>query len=120
MKILRSFGFAWNGLKYCFVTQTNFRIHLLLAVLAISLSCWLHISEAEWLIILLCIAFVLLSEMINTSIEKLCDMVQKNFHPEIKLVKDIAAGAVLVSALLNLCAGCIIFIPKIFLVLKSL
>ena len=120
MKIIRSFGFAWNGIRDCFLTQVNFRIHLLLTVLAILLAIVLHISTTEWLFVLLCIANVLLAEMVNTAIEKLCDMVEKNFHPTIKLVKDISAGAVLVTALMSLITGIIIFLPKLFILIKSL
>ena len=120
MKIIRSFGFAWNGIKDCFLTQANFRIHLLLAVLAILLGILLHISKTEWLFVLLCIAIVLLAEMLNTAIEKLCDVVEKNFHPTIKLIKDISAGAVLVTALVSLITGIIIFLPKLFILIKSI
>jgi diacylglycerol kinase len=67
-----------------------------------------------------CIAFVISMEMLNTAIEKLCDVVHKELHPDIKRVKDIAAGAVLVSAIFSLMTGLIIFLPKIILYFKSL
>jgi len=119
MKLIRSFGFAWNGLKLCFVTEPNFRIHLVLAVIAGIFAVVFNISVYEWLAAVFCIAFVITMEMLNTAIEKLCDVVQKEFHPGIKKVKDIAAGAVLVSAAFSIITGCIIFLPKIIALLKT-
>ncbi len=120
MRTLRSFGFAWAGLKFVFSTQRNFRIHLLMAALVILLGIGLHISTMEWLVVLICIAFVLFAELINTAIEKLCDVVQQEIHPQIKLVKDIAAGAVLASAVMSAVIGVIIFLPRIIYFIKML
>ncbi len=117
--MIRSFSFAWNGLKICFASETNFRIHLLAAIVSLLLGAVLNISVAEWLVILFCIAFVTSMEMMNTALEKLCDLVHKDVHPGIKAVKDIAAGAVLLSASFSLIAGTVIFLPKIILYLKS-
>jgi diacylglycerol kinase len=119
MKIFKSFGFAWNGLKYSFITQTNFKIHLFAAVATTLLGISLHISATEWLIVLLCFAIVLFAELINTALEKLCDVVQQELHPKIKLVKDIAAGAVLVSAIISAAIGMVIFLPKIIWLIRS-
>lgn len=119
MKIVRSFGFAWNGIRECFATQVNFRIHLLLALLAILMGIVLKISSTEWILVFLCIFLVVVAEMFNTAIEKLSDIVEKGFHPVIRSVKDIAAGAVLVSALFSCITGIIIFLPKIMVFIKS-
>lgn len=119
MKIIKSFSFAWNGLKICFASETNFRIHVFAALVAILFGAGLNISVVEWLVILFCIAFVITMEMINTAMEKLCDVVHVDIHPGIKAVKDIAAGAVLLSACCSLIAGTVIFLPKIILYLKS-
>jgi len=119
MKLLKSFAFALNGLKVCFTSETNFKIHAVLAVIAISLGIGLAISNAEWLAIIFCIAFVTAMEMINTAIEKLCDVVNTAVHPGIKKVKDIAAGAVLLAAVCSLIIGLIIFLPKIIVYIKS-
>ena len=119
MKILRSFGYAWQGLKYAFATQTNFRIHLLLAVVAILLGICLHITAMECLFVSICIAMVLFAELINTAIEKLADVVHRDQHPQIKLVKDISAGAVLVIAVISAVTGLVIFLPKIISLIKT-
>ena len=119
MKIKKSFGFAWSGLKYSFDTQVNLKIHFVLAILAIVLGIGLRISTIEWLVVLVCFAIVIFAELINTAVEKLCDVVHINIHPEIKLVKDIAAGAVLVAALASLIIGIVIFLPKLIYLIKS-
>lgn len=114
MKILRSFGHAISGLRYSFTTQVNFRIHILFSILAIAGGVVLNISTPEWLLVVVCMAVVLCAELLNTAIEKLCDVVQPHMHPGIKLVKDIAAGAVLIAAAGSVVVACIIFLPKIF------
>lgn len=112
-RLIRSFAFACAGLKSSFISELNFRIHLASALLVFVLGLLLKISVQEWLAAGFCIALVTAMEMINTAIEKLCDVVQEEFHPGIKKVKDIAAGAVLLSAIFSVITGAVIFIPKI-------
>lgn len=119
MKLIKSFAYALNGLKICFVTEPNFRIHTFLAIVAVIFGIAFHISAIEWITIGFCIAFVIAMEMLNTAIEKLCNVVHQELHPGIKKVKDIAAGAVLVSAIFSLITGLIIFLPKVIMYLKS-
>ena len=119
MKIIGSFRFAIKGIKHCFLTQINFRIHLLLALVAILVGIGFHISANEWMFIIFSISLVLLTEMMNTSIEKLCDFIHTDRHPQVEIIKDIAAGAVLISALASLIAGLIIFLPKIIFYIHS-
>lgn len=110
---MRSFKYAFNGLKLFFINDHNGRVHLLAAIIAIGFSWLLHISELEWVAILLVITAVIVTEIINASIEKLADVVSPTYHPKIKIVKDLAAGAVLMTAFLALAVGGIIFIPKL-------
>ena len=119
-KIVKSFTYAFNGLKLCFASEVNFKIHLLSAILVLLLGVVFRISSTEWLAIIFCIAFVTALEMINTAIEKLCDVVNAAFDPGIKKVKDITAGAVLVAAVGSLVIGVIIFLPRIIVYIKSL
>ena len=112
MKLNRPFRYAWAGLKYCFASQLNFRLHLLFAVAAIGCGFALQVSNLEWLVIAGCIATVLSLEMLNTAIEKLCDLVHPGPHPQVKIIKDVAAAAVLVAATGSAVAGLIIFVPK--------
>lgn len=120
MKILRSFIYAFNGLKTCFTAETNFKIHIAFSIAATALGFLLSISSIEWLAVIGCIAFVIAMEMINTAIEKLCDVVHKDLHPGIKKVKDVAAGAVMMAAIGSLIIGALIFFPKIIVYIKAL
>lgn len=120
MKIFKSFVFAFNGVKLCWRTETNFKIHLFFTALAVLLGINFHITNTEWQIIVVCTGLVLAMEMLNTAIEKLCDVVYPGRHVQIKQIKDMAAGAVLVSALASCVAGCIIFLPKIIAFINQL
>ena len=118
MKLIKSFVCAWSGIQSCFKSEPNFRIHLMAAILAVIFSLLFSISATEWVVICFCIAFVLTMEMMNTAIEKLCDVVHKELHPVIKKIKDITAGAVLLSAVFSLITAAIIFLPKIIMYFK--
>ncbi|WP_131537389.1 diacylglycerol kinase [Pedobacter nototheniae] len=111
---IKSFIYAFNGLKLFFISEHNGRIHLVAAIIAVGLSFCLHLSTFEWIAILAVIAAVFIAEILNTAIEKLADVVTIERHPKIKIVKDLAAAAVLVSAILALLVGGLIFIPKLF------
>ncbi|MBB6239902.1 diacylglycerol kinase (ATP) [Pedobacter sp. AK013] len=112
---IKSFKYAFNGMKLFFVNDHNGRIHLFAAVIAIGLSFYLKISSLEWIAILSVISAVFVAEMLNAAIEKLADVVSPAYHPKIKVVKDLAAAAVLVAAFLAVAVGFMVFIPKLFL-----
>ncbi len=114
MRVIKSFGWAFNGLKDCILHEKNFRIQYLLALAVVIAGLFLNISSTEWTIILLCFALVLGFEIINSAIEKLCDLVSPDFNLTIKRVKDMSASAVLLSAIITFIIGCIIFLPKIY------
>lgn len=113
MQLLNAFKYAFRGIYVFFGKDRNGKLELCFAIIAIAAGFILHISLYEWTAVLWCIAMVLSLEMINASIEKLCDMVEPAIHPTIKTIKDITAGAVLLSALVSLVIGIIIFLPKI-------
>ena len=113
MKFIKSFAFAWKGLQYCFLTQLNFRIHLMALLMVSILGGVLKINSIEWLFILGCSMLVLSLELMNTAIEKICDLITKDIHPVIKVVKDISAAVVLIAAIGSLFTGVIIFLPKL-------
>lgn len=110
---IKSFGPAFNGLRLLFIYEHNARIHLLASVVAVSLGIWLDINGLEWLAISIVIALVFLSELFNTSIEKLADKVEPNWDKLIGEIKDYASAAVLIASILAIVVGGIIFIPKI-------
>jgi len=90
------------------------KIHCVAAVLVITFSIYFQLSAVEWLFILFAVGGVFALELINTAIERTVDLCTKDFHLLAKQAKDIAAGAVLVYAILSVIIGCIIFLPKIF------
>jgi len=110
---LKGFAYAFNGLVIFFRHERNGRIQLLIAIVAVLLSWGFKISTAEWMVVLGCIATVLSFEMINSSIEKLCNLVHPTYHPAVKTIKDLSAGAVLFVSIFTAVIGLIIFIPKI-------
>lgn len=112
-KFIRGFGYAFSGLGYAFKSQLNFKAHLLTAILVSIAGCWFKLSLAEWLWISASIGMVLMAELLNTAIEVLVDLVSPEIHPKAKITKDVAAAAVLVTAITAAIIGMIIFIPKI-------
>ena len=117
---LRSAHFAMQGAVQFFSKQRNAKIQTVMGIMAISLGFIVSISSYQWLLVLFCIGLVISLEMINSAIEIFCDMVTTEFHPKIKLIKDVAAGAVLVASLASLVIGLIIFIPALTNFINSL
>ena len=110
---IKSFAVAFIGLKVIFMNERNFRIHLVIGLLAL-LACFIFgVTANEWIAVLILIAIILCAEALNTSIEYLCDYITPEFQPMIKNIKDVAAGAVLLCAIVAVIIGCIIFIPYI-------
>ena len=113
MRVIKSFACAFEGLKDCLLHEKNFRIQYVIALLIIIAGLSFSISKIEWLIILLCFAVVLCFEIINSAIEKLCDLVCPQYNLTIKKVKDMSASAVLLAAIISFIVGCVIFLPKV-------
>lgn len=110
-----SFYFAWQGVRYAFRTQRNFRIDTGIAVLAVTLSLSLHIPSAELVIVCLTIALVLAMELLNTALEAVVDLtVGKTYHELAKIAKDCAAGSVLISAVAALVTAGVLFVPRLY------
>ena len=116
-KSLRSFRYAAMGVVSLFGQENNAKIHLLAGILITVAGCLFNISALEWCIIVIQIALVWSAEAFNTAIEKLADSISLEFHPLIKLAKDIAAAGVLILAGSAVIVASIIFIPKILALL---
>jgi len=110
---LMSFKNALAGLAHCFKNERNFRFHILAAVLAVILAFFLKVSKEELMLIIFAIFFVIVSEIFNTAVESLCDMVSKDYNKYIKIAKDCSAAAVLMSAVNAVAVGVIVFLPKL-------
>lgn len=108
---LRSFIYAMAGWRSAVRTQRNFRIHLLVTVMVVVAGYHFSISRTEWCFVLLCIGLVLSAELFNSSIETMIDLVHPERHPLAGRTKDMAAGAVLITAIMAVIIGLIIFLP---------
>jgi diacylglycerol kinase (ATP) len=108
-KFFLSFAFAWNGIKTAFSEQQNVRFHFVATVVTVAAGIYFDITAGEWLALILIIALVIVTELINTAIEGLVDLVSPQRNPLAGKIKDIAAGAVLISALAAIVTGTIIF-----------
>lgn len=111
--IIKSFQYAFQGIKHSFVYEKNMSVHFLIAILILVLGFILNISIIEWLFCITFIGLVIGTELINTSIEALLDVTHPEVHPLVKVAKDTAAGAVLIFSLISAIGGLVIFIPKI-------
>ena len=109
----KSFRYAFEGLNSFFNTQHNAIIHLLMTIAAFFAAIFFNVSRGEAIAIMLAAGFVWAAELFNTAIEKLADMVSKEFHPGIKFIKDVSAAAVLLSTIAAFLVGAIIFLPKL-------
>src|SRR6478609_3153616 len=109
MKLLRSFSVAWKGFVMALREERNMKVHVIAAFIVISLAFYFNVSQAEWLALLIVIGLVIATELINTSIENLTDLITKEKHPLAGKVKDIAAAAVLFISFISVIVGFIIF-----------
>jgi undecaprenol kinase len=109
-----SFKHSLDGLVFAFTNHPNLRVHLLAAILAISAGIYFHLNNLEWVILLFTITLVIVAEMINTSIESVVDLLVSEHRLSAKIAKDVSAGMVLLTSILAIIIGIILFIPKIF------
>ena len=112
-KFIAGFGYAFQGLWYALRTQRNMRVHLAVALIIIIASILLHLSAVEFAMIFVAISGVFIAEMFNTVIELCIDLFIPEYNPRAKIAKDVAAGAVLLSALLAIVIGIFVFGPHL-------
>jgi diacylglycerol kinase (ATP) len=109
-----SFRDAFSGIKVLFRSENNARIHFIILLLVIIAGIILKISTVQWIAIALASGLVLTTECLNTAIEYLCDVIMPEYDSRIKKAKDLAAASVLVSAVVSVVVGLIVFIPALF------
>ncbi|MGX7198100.1 diacylglycerol kinase family protein [Enterococcus olivae] len=113
-RFINSVEFALTGIKTVYKDERNMRSHTIVGILVILLGFLFRLNQQEWLWILFSIFMMLIMEIINTAFENVVDMVtDKHFHPLGKKIKDMAAGAVLITSFFALLVGAIIFLPKV-------
>ena len=112
-KLKNSFKYAFCGIITALKKEQNMKIHFTIAILVIIAGIILKISTIEWIICLILIGIVISLELVNTAIEQVVDIAMPEINEKAKIAKDVAAGAVLMVAIISLICGLIIFIPKI-------
>ena len=110
---IQSIACAFRGILLAFRRERNARVQGFITILLIACASWLHLSSIEWAIILLFVAVIIPLEMINSSIEKIADLVHPEQHPGIRDIKDLAAAAVCWASLLAMTTGLFILLPKL-------
>ena len=110
---VESFRYAFAGIWYTFKTQRNAQIHMGIALVVVILGLALDLDHTEWAILALATGFVWATEMLNTVAEAAMDYATTEFDPQVKIVKDVAAGAVLVSAITAVVVGLLILGPPL-------
>ena len=112
--IVESFGYAFAGLWYAVKTQRNMRIHLSIAAVVLVLGLYVDVGWVEWAVLALAIGFVLVAEMFNTVAEAALDAATPYYHPLVKVAKDVAAGAVLLTAVAAVLVGLLVLGPPLY------
>ncbi|MEI6081122.1 MAG: diacylglycerol kinase family protein [Verrucomicrobiota bacterium] len=106
---IRSFGYAFNGLKVLLLTQPHAQLHAFATLVVLIAGKILHLRRWEWVAILLCIGMVWMAEALNTAIEFLADEVSLEKRERIGKAKDVAAGGVLITALISVAVAVLVF-----------
>lgn len=113
-KLIRSFSYAIEGMTHALTTQRNMRIHFVVALLAMILSLVLDLSKLEIVLVFFSIIAVVAAELFNTAIEAVVDLTTSDYHPLAKIAKDVAAAAVLLTAVHAVIVGFFVFFDKLF------
>ncbi|MBU5427104.1 diacylglycerol kinase [Tissierella pigra] len=111
--IIDSFNFAVSGIIIALKTEKNMKIHYIIALGVIILSLFFDFSRVEFLLLLFSITLVVVAEMVNTALERVIDLITQDYHPLARLVKDVAAGAVLIAAINSIIVGYLLFFDRL-------
>ncbi|MCX7923513.1 MAG: diacylglycerol kinase [Clostridia bacterium] len=117
--LIDSFNNAISGIVYAIKNERNIKIHVTAAIAILILSLFYELTKIEFLIVCLTIGAVIVCELFNTAIEVMVDIIVDVYHPKAKIVKDVAAGAVLISAFVSLIVAYFIFFDKISVSLEN-
>ena len=109
---------AFEGLLKVIATQTTFKVHLIIAFMTMLGAFYFNFNETNWIILTLTVSMVLTAEAFNTAIEFFADYTTKKRNNSIKLVKDVSAGAVMITVITSVIIGLILFYPKLLILLK--
>jgi diacylglycerol kinase (ATP) len=107
-----AFGYAFAGIGEAWRREAHLRIHAAATTMVIVCGLHFNIPAWQWVAVSICCALVIILELINTGIEKLCDLVSRENHPEIKYIKDISAAAVFIACLVSVIVALVVFGPR--------
>ena len=110
---LKALQCSLSGIKYTFQNERNLRIQALFAILAILIGVFLCFTYFEFAVLFITIGMVFLAELVNTAIEVMLDLYSQEENQTIKIAKDIASGAVLITSIVAIMVGCVLFLPKL-------
>ncbi len=111
---IKSIGYAFKGAYLLITTEASIKVQFFIGVLVTIAGFYYDISSTEWILQILTIALIISIEGLNTAVEEIADFIHPDHHTKIGLIKDLAAGAVFITAVAAIIVGCIIYIPKIF------
>ena len=111
--MLNSFKYAFRGILDALKSETNLKIHFIISIIVILFAIYFKFSTVEFAILFLTISLVIILEFINTTVEKLSDIIHPDKSEEVRVVKDISAGAVLLGAIASIVIGIFLFLPKL-------
>jgi diacylglycerol kinase len=117
MKLRNKFRNAFKGIGFLLINESNAWIHLFFTVIVITGGFYFNITSTEWLMILLCIGAVFTAEALNTAIERFCDLEHREENKQVRVIKDLSAGAVLIISIISAIIGVIVFLPYIIEIL---
>lgn len=107
--LLKSFGYAFSGIWHCLKMERNYKIHAFIALCVCVLAWYYQFNRYQWGILIITVMSILVLEMINTAFELVVDMLSPEFHPTAKIIKDVAAGSVLVASIAAFVIGVLLF-----------
>ena len=111
--LLMAFQNSLSGIKYVIQNETSFQIECVIGIFAITFGILLKLSLTEWMIAWLAMGLVLFAELINTAIEVMLDLYSQEYNEKIKIAKDISSSAVLITVIVAIMLGCVLFLPKL-------
>lgn len=112
-RVLKSFKFSFDGLKYAYLHEQSLVLHVLVMVIIVTCGVGFKITPMQWVITLVMGALILVAELFNTSIEAVVDMVTEEFHPLAKIAKDTASAACFIADITAAGMWLVVFVPKI-------
>ncbi len=119
-RLILSFKTAFEGLVFVFKSEPNFRLQILFAIMALFLAYIFQLRTYEWIVVILLIVLVLVMEIFNTALEQFTDLLKPRLHHYVKVIKDIMAASVVITALGALIVGLIIFWPHFFALINEI